>query len=98
MWSTSAVLCLDQRRAYRLTVGDIATYLAKTPAQLRQCLLRLMEDGYLRSEGEPESEKRLTAGKHVYPTALTLRTLPYFQHLSQRKVRAELAQLDDGAG
>lgn len=93
-----AVLCLDERRAYRLTVGDIATYLAKTPGQLRQSLQRLVEDGYLRPEGPYDAAQGLATRRRVFPTALALRTLPYYQHLPPRKVKAELAQLDGRAG
>ena len=49
----SAVIHLDhQDSGYALTVGTVAKYFGKTPGQITPALLRLVDDGYLRVQGD----------------------------------------------
>ena len=90
----SAVIHLDQGDLdYHLTVGDVAGCVGKTPAQITAALMRLVEDGYLRMEGEVAPGAALSPRRKIYPTAAALRTLPAFEKVSDRKIEAELKQL-----
>jgi hypothetical protein len=91
----AAVVCLDQGADYDASVDDVAAYLGKTPAQITAALLRLIEDGYLRIEGKFDAQHAVPGRRLIYPTADALRTLPAFEQMSVRKVKAELEQLTD---
>jgi hypothetical protein len=91
----AAVVCLDQGVEYDASVGDVAVYLRKTPAQITTALLRLVEDGYLRIEGEFDAQNALPGQRQIYPTADALRTLPAFEQMSVGKVKAELEHLTE---
>jgi hypothetical protein len=83
----------DDSPGYRLTIGMIAACMNKTPRQLISTLQRLVAEGYL--ESDDKSPKALSYGSKriVYPTALALRMLPYFQDFPEGVVLAELARL-----
>lgn len=92
----AAVIHLDrQESGYTLTVGDVARTFDKTPGQITSPLLRLIEDGYLRVQGEVAAGKPLPANRQIYPTEDALRTLPAFETMPQRKIKAELDTLAD---
>ena len=92
----AAVVCLDQDAQYDVTVGDVAAYLDKSPAQISSTLLRLVGDEYVRTDGDVSADKTLPSKQRLYPTADALRTLPAFEQMSQRKISEELEQLADG--
>ena len=92
----TAVIHLDhQDSGYTLTVGDVAKYFDKTPGQITQPLLRLIEVGYLRVQGEVMVGEAFPADRQIYPTGDALRTLPAFEQLSKRKIETELEMLSD---
>ncbi len=91
----AAVVCLDQHAHYDTSVADVARYLDKSPAQLTAALQRLQEDGFLRVEGQGDSQSPLADVTRLFPTTDALRTLPAFAQIPVRQVQAELDQLDD---
>jgi hypothetical protein len=78
---------------YHLTVGDLAQYLAKTRAQVTPAIVRLLEDGYLRTEGEIVPGAALPRQQAIFPTVLAMRILPAFEELPAEEIEAELARL-----
>jgi hypothetical protein len=82
-------------RPYRLTLGDLAQCLRKSPRQLAGQLERLVEDGLL-TVGEPHGrgpdrdETRL-----IHPTAAALRKLEYYAARDRRTVAKDLARLHE---
>lgn len=91
----SAVIQLDHDEPqYKVTVGDVAAALGKTPGQLSSALLRLVESGHLRIEGNVTPGKSLPKRRPVYPTCAALRTLPAFAAMSRKALEAELARLE----
>jgi len=91
----AAVVCLDQGAEYDASVGDVAAYLGKTPAQITTALVRLVDAGYLRIEGDFDAQNAVPGPRLIYPTTDALRTLPAFGQMSAGKVKAELEQLTD---
>jgi hypothetical protein len=91
----AAVVCLDQGAEYDASVADVAAYLGKTPAQITAALLRLVDVGYLRIEGEFDARNDLPGQRLIFPTADALRTLPAFEQMTVGKVKAELEHLTD---
>jgi hypothetical protein len=91
-----ALIHLDQADSeYALSVGDVAKCVDKTPGQITPGLLRLVEDGYLRLQGDVIAGTTLPVDYGVYPTEDALRTLPAFKKMSKRKIKAELDILTD---
>jgi hypothetical protein len=90
----TAVVCLDSGGKYHVSVGDVAGYLDKTPAQITSALLRLVEDDFLRIEGTLDVDA-LPSQQRVFPTAAALRTLPAFEQMSEARLRAEMEQLEE---
>ena len=94
-----AVIHLDNGdRPYRLTAGDIAQCLNKSPAQLTAVLTRLVEEGYLYLEdGEDGIERACDEpagpGVRVYPAARSFRTLPFYAAAPNAVIEAELCRL-----
>jgi hypothetical protein len=89
-----ALIHLGQGDAgYNLTVGDLARYLAKTRTQVTPAILRLLEDGYLRMEGEIVTGAALPRQRAVFPTVQAMRILPAFEEMSRQEVEAELARI-----
>jgi hypothetical protein len=78
---------------YHVTVGDLAQYLAKTRAQVTPAVIRLLEDGYLRTEGEIVPGAALSRDQALFPTARAMRILPAFEHLPDLEIEAELSRL-----
>ena len=92
----AAVVCLDEDAPYDVTAGSVAAYLNKSPAQISSALLRLVEDDYLRIDGNAGGRKSLECLARIYPTADALRMLSTFEHMSPGEVSEELGQLADG--
>jgi len=89
-----ALIHLGQGDAgYNLTVGDLAKYLAKTRAQVTPAVIRLLEDGYLRTKGEIVPGAALPRQQAVFPTTRAMRILPAFEELPTAEIEAELARL-----
>jgi hypothetical protein len=80
-------------RGYHLTVGDLAAYLGKTRAQITPAIVRLLEDGYLRANGELVPGAALPRQQVVFPTVLAMRILPAFENVPEEEIEAELARL-----
>ncbi len=80
-------------RGYHLTVGDLAAYLGKTRAQITPAILRLLEDGYLRANGQILPGAALPRQRVVFPTALAMRILPAFERRPTEEIEAELCEL-----
>jgi hypothetical protein len=78
---------------YDLTVGDLAQYLAKTRAQVSPAIIRLLEDGYLRTEGDIVPGAALPTEQPLFPTARAMRILPAFEKLPEQEIEAELVRL-----
>ena len=88
-----AVMYLDgEDRRYHPKVEDVATYLAKSAAQLMPAVRRLIAEGYLECE-PPAADGAPTAASILYPTADALRTIPAFAEMDERTVDAELQTL-----
>ena len=88
------VIHLDrQDTSFCLSVGDVADYLEKSPAQITQSLLRLVEDGYLRVDASAEAGVGLPREQRLYATAQSMKQLPAFARVSNRKIEAELNRL-----
>jgi hypothetical protein len=62
-------------------------------ARFASTLQRLVIDGYLESDDKSPRKLSYRSKKSVYPTALALRMLPYFQDLPEAALLAELAKL-----
>lgn len=77
---------------YRLTVGDIADCLHKTPAQLSQAFARLLDADYLvidpRHKNGTFSDEAL-----VQPTIAGMRAMDAYPESSDAELRAEIARL-----
>ena len=57
---------------YRLTVGDVAACLGKTPAQLAHALVDLELGGWLRATGERGDRRAPAKDQPIFPTAKAL--------------------------
>jgi hypothetical protein len=79
--------------SYDLTVGDLAQYLARTRAQVTPAIVRLLEDGYLRTEGEIVPGATLPTEQPLFPTVRAMRILPAFEELPEQEIDAELVRL-----
>jgi hypothetical protein len=88
-----AVMYLDgEARFYRPHIDTVATYLAKTPAQIAPALQRLLLEGYL--ECEPPADQETVSPKSIlHPTALAMQTIPAFDAMSIEEVETELSTL-----
>jgi hypothetical protein len=79
--------------AYRLTVGDLSAYLGKSRAQITPTVVRLLEDGYLRMQGEIVPAAALPKQQVVFPALRAMRILPAYEELPAAEIEAELARL-----
>jgi hypothetical protein len=89
----SAVMHLDNNLEYRLTIGDVAHYLSKTPGQISAAILRLVAGMMLEVEQSPTSGGPLPPTLRVFPTASSLCTVPAFANINADKLQSELATL-----
>jgi hypothetical protein len=79
--------------AYRLTTGDIAGCLRKTPAQISSVVHQLIDDGFLVVPGNAGDSRSIPAKRTVHPTVMAMRTLESFQDQSDCAIQSELAKL-----
>jgi hypothetical protein len=79
---------------YRLSIADIAACFAKTPAQIRPALHRLIEDGFLTVQGDFGSSLMLSPRRVVLPTIAAMRMLEAFGDASDAMIDSELAKFN----
>jgi hypothetical protein len=89
----SAVIHLDNGIEFRLTVGDVAQYLSKTPAQLAVALSRLVSEQMLEVEEAATNGEQRAPTTRVFPTARSLCTVPAFAEMDSNDLERELASL-----
>jgi hypothetical protein len=83
----------DEHRAYHVTVGMIAECMGKSIGQLSAAMSQLVVNGYLEVLGPTNAKGRHAGQQLVFPTALALRTLPFYSQLSDELVQSDLARL-----
>jgi len=83
----------DENRAYQLSIDMIAKCMGKSVGQLSATMSRLFADGYLEAEGPTNGKGKHAAQQLVFPTALALKTLPYYSELSDELLQVDLAKL-----
>ena len=91
----SAVIHLDNELEYRLTVGDVASYLSKTPGQISAAVLRLVADQMLELEQGSGGGDSLLTTQRLLPTASSLGSVPAFAKMDSDKLHSELRTLRD---
>lgn len=89
----SAVIHLDNELEFRMNIGDVAQYLAKTPAQLAAAIRQLVSEQLLEIEGDSLDGVSAPAEARVFPTAASLGAVPAFASLAPDGLRRELASL-----
>lgn len=89
----SAVIHLDNELEFQMTVGDVARYLSKTPAQISAALRKLVADQMLGIGEAPTNGEPIPAKLKVFPTVSSLRTVPAFAQLNADEMENELATL-----
>jgi hypothetical protein len=94
---TSIVHLTNGAMRYRLSVADIAACLHKTPAQLTQSIVRLLEGGYV-SVTPLHKNGTFSESALVRPTIAALRTLDAYAESSDEDLEAELQRLGEPAG
>jgi hypothetical protein len=83
----------DDERPYALNVGMVARCLDKTEGQLAAAFGRLVEDGMLSLMGKKKPGETPSPQCGIFPTAKSLRTLPFFASLDDSQIDAELGKL-----
>lgn len=78
---------------YRLTVGDIAHCLRKTPGQLAVPLNHLIAAGMLVAPGRTGVYAVFSPRQAIFPTVAALQTLPAFAAMAESAVVTEVARL-----
>lgn len=89
----SAILHLDNDIKFRMTVGDVARYLSKTPAQISDAMLRLAAEQLVEIDAAAGGAGPLSPELNIYPTASSLGTVPAFAELDADELQRELATL-----
>lgn len=88
-----ALIHLDQGNALRLSVGEIAAYLGKSPLRIAPAVLQLVQSGLLRLGQELNLDKPFPTRAAIYPTAAALKSLPAYGHWSDSRIEADLRRL-----
>ncbi len=86
----SAVIHLDNELDFQMTVGDVAEYLMKTPAQISSALRRLVAEEMLETQDIVSNTAPIPGGVRVFPTAISLCTVPAFAELGADELQREL--------
>ena len=89
----SAVIHLDNDLPYQMTVGDVAQYLSKTPAQISAAIIRLVSEQMLEIDHSAANGDPLPSTVGIFPTAASLCTVPAFADLDWADLQDELASL-----
>jgi hypothetical protein len=90
---TAIVHLTNGGSSYRLTVGDIAACLHKTPGQLAQVIRRLLDGGYLSLSPSLRRDGSASVKAEIKPTATALRVLDAYREFSDIALHAELKRL-----
>ena len=88
-----AIINLDNETSYKVTVGEVAKMLSKTPGQLTAALIRLIEDGFLTMAGTIAPGQSVPSTRIVYPTSKAFRSEPAFADISQAELDSEIDKL-----
>jgi hypothetical protein len=89
----SAVIHLDNELDFEMTVGDVADYVGKTPAQISTALRQLGANDMVVLDTELSNGKPVSPKVRVFPTAQSLCTVPAFQELTEDELHHELDTL-----
>ncbi|MCA9119115.1 MAG: hypothetical protein H6822_23160 [Planctomycetaceae bacterium] len=89
----SAVIHLDNDLEFRMTVGDVAEYLSKTPAQITTAMCHLVGRHLLENLTTASNLAAFPADAHVFPTTRALKTVPAFAELDAERLQAEIDSL-----
>jgi hypothetical protein len=91
-----AVMSLDGMTRYSddpPTVCSLAAYVGKTVHQIEPALRRLIEDDLISVNGDTRADVRLTTRSIIYPTALSLQTIPAFTTMPAQELDRAIASL-----
>jgi len=88
-----AIINLDNETSYKVTVGEVAKMLSKTPGQITAALIRLIEGGFLTMAGTIVPGTPIPSTRIVYPTSNAFRMEPAFADMKPSELDAEIDKL-----
>ncbi len=89
----SAVIHLDNELEFRMTIGDVADYLSKSPAQISPAVRTLVAEQMLHVDPISGNSAPLLASARVIPTSIALCTVPAFAALPADELQSEIDTL-----